>query len=254
MRILIVYGHFREPTTVVQGNNKHPLRSLVYLSELKLTQILDTIDEQTRRSIATELKIDLKLLSLTLSSTSVDRSLRNRSRVARLTVAERYIRQYLPVGDIASDRDWIAGEAEMGWKPLQDGKTVLFCGEFRGQAGPVLVTLGGSVSNVLGYPTSEEQTGSYASTIREAVSGNGQPERFWHDLETTARQVGAMPQPVRFLARVLARHDPDKDPFGSRWCWRPRFMSNTLSTQSCGSQSRPESRRRPESRCRPSAR
>ncbi len=154
----------------------------------------------------------MRLLSLTLSSTSVDRSLRNRSRAARLTVAERYIRQRLPVGDIASDRDWIAGEAEMGWKPLQDGKTVLFCGEFRGQAGPVLVTLGGSVSNVLGYPTSEEQTGSYASTIREAVSGNGQPERFWHDLETTARQVGAMPQPVRFLARVLARHDPDDGP------------------------------------------
>ena len=203
---------------MVQGNDKHPLRSLVYLSELKLAQILDTIDEQTRRSIATELKIDLKLLSLTLSSTSVDRSLRNRSRVARLTVAERYIRQRLPVGDIASGRDWIAGEAEMGWKPLQDGRTVLFCGEFRGQAGSVLVTLGGSVSNVLGYPASEEQTGSYASTIREAVSGNGQPERFWHDLETSARQVGAMPQPVRFLARILARHDPndgtDKGPSG----------------------------------------
>jgi serine/threonine protein kinase/sugar lactone lactonase YvrE len=199
---------------VVQGKNSHPLRSLVYLSDLKLTQILDTIDEQTRRSIATELKIDLKLLSLTLSSTSVDRSLRNRSRVARLTVAERYIRQHLPVGDIASDREWIAGEMEMGWKPLQDGRTVLFCGEFRGQAGSVLVTLGGSVSNVLGYPTSEEQMGSYASTIRDAVSGNGQPERFWHDLETTARHVGAMPQLVRFLARVLARHDPEEGPSG----------------------------------------
>jgi hypothetical protein len=137
------------------------------------------------------------------------------------------------LGDIASDRDWIAGEAEMGWKPLQDGRTVLFCGEFRSQAGPVLVTLGGSVSNVLGYPTSEEQTGSYASTIREAVSGNGQPERFWHDLETAARQVGAMPQSVRFLARVLARHDPDESPSGVAMVLAtPLYVEHAEHTQS----------------------
>ena len=193
---------------MVQGADKNPLRSLLYLSDLKLGQIFDSIDERTRRSIATQLTIDIKLLSVTLSSSSPDRSLRNRSRVARLTVGEQYLRQRRQIGDVASGDTWIEGQADMGWKPLQDGKTVLFCG----YAGPLLVVLGGSVSNVLGYPASDEQTGSYTATIREAVSGGGQPEQFWHDLAATARDICVMPQPVRFLARVLSREYPNGAP------------------------------------------
>lgn len=97
---------------MAQRDDKHPLRSLVYLSDLKLDQILDSIDERTRRIIAAQLTIGLELLRVTLSSTPTDRSLRNRSRVARLTLAEQYLRQRHQIGDLCSGDTWIEGRAD----------------------------------------------------------------------------------------------------------------------------------------------
>jgi serine/threonine protein kinase len=184
------------------------LRSLVYVSELKLSQILDSAGDRPRWSIATELKISLKLISVTFSNTPEDRSLRSRSRIARLTAAEKFIRNRFAIGDVASGHDWISGQADMGWRLLPDSKTILFCGQVSfGQGGSVLLAMGGSASNVLGYPPSQEQTGSLMPTIVEAVSSRDQPEQFWSDLESAALQVSRVSQPVRFLARVLARHE-----------------------------------------------
>lgn len=180
----------------------------MYLSDLKLGQIFDSIDKRTRHTIAAQLTIDLKLLSITLTSTPPDHSLRNRSRVARLALAEQYLRQRHQIGSPFSEEIWIEGYAKMGWKPLQDGKTVLFCG----YAGPLLLALGGSVSNLLGHIASGDQMGSYTATIREAISRGGQPGQFWSDLEETAREICVMPQPVRFFARVLSRHLPEAGP------------------------------------------
>lgn len=71
----------------VKGKTADPLRYLVYVSDLKLQMFLEQIDEPVRRSIAAQLKLDLKLVSLTLASSTVDRSLRQRSRIAK---ARRY--------------------------------------------------------------------------------------------------------------------------------------------------------------------
>ncbi|MGD0558683.1 MAG: SAVMC3_10250 family protein [Streptosporangiaceae bacterium] len=182
-------------------SNMHPLRSLLYVSALKLAEIIDQIDEPARLTLAARLRVDFGLLSAEVASSGVDRSLRNRSQAARLAVAEQYIRQRTTVGGLAAERGWFAGQAEMGWKPLQDGQTVLFCG----YAGPLLVVLGGSVSNLRGHPASQVQTGSHVATIREAVFDGGRPEDFGRDLEAAANEICVMSQPVRFLARFLRR-------------------------------------------------
>jgi hypothetical protein len=183
------------------GSNMRPPRSLVYVSTLKLADIIDQIDKPGQLALAATLKVDFGLLSAEVSTSGTDRSLRNRGQGARLAVAEQHLRQRAPVGDLTADSGWFAGQAEMGWKPLQDCQTVLFCG----YSGSTLVVLGGSVSNVRGYPASEVQTGSHVTTIRQAVLGNGHPDDFGRDLEAAAREICVMPQPVRFLARVLRR-------------------------------------------------
>jgi hypothetical protein len=196
---------------VANGDTERPLRSLVYVSDAKLSQIVDSLDKGTQRAIAAQLTVDLKVLGLTLSSTSPDRSLRNRSRIARLAVAERYLRQQSQIGDVSSGGGWIEGQIDMGWKPLQDGKTVLFCG----YAGSLLVALTGSAGNLLGSQAAEGQVGSYPATVREAISPGTDIGHFWRDLAAMAPEVCMMPQQVRFLARVLDRRQSDGDPAGA---------------------------------------
>ena len=180
-----------------------PLRYFVYVSDLKLQMLLDQIAEPIRRGIAAELKLDLKLVSLTLSSPTVDRSLAQRSRLAKLAVVEEHIKRYQHVGDLTSKRGYLEADAEMDWRPLDDNETVLFCG----YAEKLLVVLGGSVSNLVGRVSSPLQIGSHPATILAAVlrDDSSGPRDLGAALEASARVVCTMPQPVRFLARIISR-------------------------------------------------
>jgi hypothetical protein len=179
------------------------LRFFVYVADLKVQMLLDQISEPVRRGIAAELKLDLKLISLTLSSPTVDRSLGQRSRLAKLAVVEEHIKRHQAVGDLTSKRGYLMADAEMDWKPSDDNETVLFCG----YADKLLVVLGGSVSNLVGRPSSLRQIGSHPSTILAAVlrGDDSSGGDLGCDLEAAARAVCTVPQPVRFLARIISR-------------------------------------------------
>jgi hypothetical protein len=186
-----------------RSRRSRPLRYFVYISDLKVQMLLDQISEPVRRSIAAELKLDFKLVSLTLSSPAVDTTTRQRSRIEKLAVVEQHIRRYEQVGDLTARHGWLAGEADLDWKPLEDGETVLFTGH----AKELLIGLGGSVSHLIGRPTSEMQVGSHPPTIRAAVldgSAAGSAD-FGRNLQAAARALYSLPQPVRFLARAISR-------------------------------------------------
>lgn len=180
-----------------------PLRWPLYMSDVKLEMLLGQIGGPASQGIAAELKLDFKLVSLTLTRPGTDRSLRQRSLLAKYDVVSEGIRRRNGVGDLTATRGFFAGDIEMDWKPLDDNETVLFCG----YAGKLLVVLGGSVSNVTGLPSSEKQIGSHPHTIREAVRGTGEPGHadLGRDLVTAARSVFIIPQMVSFLARVISR-------------------------------------------------
>jgi hypothetical protein len=185
----------------VKGERASSLRYFVYLSDQKLQMFLDQIPEPVRRGIAAELKLDLKLVSLTLTSPALDRALQERSRMAKLAVVEDYITRHHKVGDLTCTRGYFVADAEMDWKPCDDNETVLFCGYHEA----LLVVLGGSVSNLLGRPSSPVQIGSHPYTIQAAVRRGSEPGDLGVDLEAAARAVYSTPQPVRFLARVISR-------------------------------------------------
>jgi len=182
-----------------------PLRFLAYVSDSKLDMLLGQIDKPAKKSIAAELKVDIKLVALTLVSSTADRSLRERSQAAKLKVAERYLRRRDQIGDLSSTSGWVAADAEMDWNALDD-ETILFCGH----AADVLVVLGGSVSNLLGSLPSRGQLGSHPPAIRAAITAaiggqgaTGRPD-IGRELQAAAEAICVTPQQVHFLAWIIS--------------------------------------------------
>jgi cold shock CspA family protein/predicted Ser/Thr protein kinase len=188
-------------------SRKGPLRSLVYVSDARLEELFDQIEERRRRSILQKLRLSFGIkvppIDVVVESKSADESARNRSRAARAAVVEECIRQESQVGDLVTGTDWITGRVDMEWAPGgDDGQTVLFCG----YAGPLLVVLHGSPANLIGQRSAEARTGSYSYAVRAAIQNVDAPESLGAGLAAAAREMaGFTPQPVRFLAQVVRR-------------------------------------------------
>ena len=185
-----------------RNNNANPLRSLVYVSDLKLQVLAEQIPVRVRRDIAAELKLDFKLVSLTLSSPAIGKSLPGEGRIAKLALVEEHMKRSGQIGGLDAKLGYFEALAEMDWAPL-DEKTVLFCGFIDG----LLLALGGSVSHLLGEPPTEAQIGSQPYSIRAAIHGAGAPRAadLGRDLLSAASAIRVTPQPVRTLASVIAR-------------------------------------------------
>lgn len=188
--------------SLLRGKRVGPLRYFIYVSDAKVQMLLDQIDVRVKRGIAAELEIDFKLLSLKLTRSADDRSLRKRSQFAKLQVVENYMKHHQNIGDLTARHGYFAADAELDWKPLDD-ETVLFCG----YAEKLLVVLGGSASNLIGRVPAETQIGSHPSTIRATIREGGRHSLgdLGRDLEAAAHTVLESPQPVRFLARAISR-------------------------------------------------
>jgi hypothetical protein len=179
-----------------------PLRQLVYVSDLKLQGLAEQIPAPVAQKISAELKLDLKVVSLTLSGAPGEKPSRD-GRAAKLTLVEERMRRSGQIGDLDAESGYFTAELDMDWLPLGDGETILFCG----YSGSLLLVLGGSVSHLLGQPLAEKLVGSQPYTIRAAIHGSGapRPEDLGRDLFSAARIVYVTPQPVRLLASVITR-------------------------------------------------
>jgi hypothetical protein len=127
------------------------LRYYLYVSDAKLDMLFDQIDDQLRKKISVELKIDLKLASLTLSNADSPEP----ARMAKLRLVEEYITRNHTVGTIEnSSQEWFRGCMDMQWGWLEpfgndEAAPVVF---FKGQEDPHLVMLAGSSRHVIGEP------------------------------------------------------------------------------------------------------
>lgn len=183
-------------------NNSYALRSMVYISDLKLQGLAEQIPVKVRRDIAAELKLDFKLASLTLSSPAAGKDLSGEGRVAKLWLVEEHMRRSGQINALDATAGYFEAEAEMDWAPL-DEKTVLFCGF----TGGLLLVLGGSTSHLIGEPSTEAHIGSQPYSIRAAIHGPGTPRSadLGRDLLAVATTIRITPQPIRTLASVIAR-------------------------------------------------
>jgi hypothetical protein len=154
----------------------------LYISDTKVDVIVDQIPVGLRDRIAAELKIDLKLVSLTVQEVR-----RPENRFARARIAADYVIRNQEVGTVDSPGPYFEGTLPMRWgvypEERLDDPVVYFAGFTR----QTIVGLGGSARHVLG------STQPTAGVSIFTLAGS------------------ALPSIVQLIARSDQSPDPDED-------------------------------------------
>lgn len=93
----------------------------VYVSDTKLDMLSSQIPPKIRDSIAAELKIDLKLLSLTVKSRDSEET-----RYSKLSLVTKYLREHQDVGSVDVPGQYFEGSLPMVWGPIGEGRGIYF--------------------------------------------------------------------------------------------------------------------------------
>ena len=136
----------------------------VYISETKVDMIVDQIPVRLRDRIAAELKIDLKLVSLT-----VKEERRSENRFARARIAADYVVRNFEVGTVDSPGAYFEGSLPLRWGIYPESRVEDPVVYFGGATRQTILGLGGSARHILG--STQPQAGG--STFR--LSGSALP-------------------------------------------------------------------------------
>lgn len=133
------------------------MKYYIYISDAKVDMLLPQIPHETKRKIATEFKIDLKLLSVSRKA-ELDTP---EDHITRLEAVCSFIEEYGNVGSVTNPDAYIFDS--MPLKMLQPINSVYFTGE----RDNTLVALGGSLRHLVGNidATSPYPHGSLSSMI-----------------------------------------------------------------------------------------
>ena len=89
-----------------------PLRYYLYISDSKLDMLFEQIDPSVLKRISAEVKVDLKLASLTLRGAESS----GPTRIVKLRIVERYIDAHHNVGTIQTPGcEYFRGQMDMIW-------------------------------------------------------------------------------------------------------------------------------------------
>jgi hypothetical protein len=84
----------------------------VYVSDAKVDMLLGSIPERQRRTLALELKVDLKIISATAKS---EEAVPTQTRFGRLAVVAKHLRDTAFVGPLNSPAEYIADTCPVSW-------------------------------------------------------------------------------------------------------------------------------------------
>jgi len=97
------------------------VRYYVYVSDAKLDMLSPQIPPKIRDNLAAELKIDLKLLSLTVKSKDNEET-----RYSKLSLVTKYLHEHEDVGSVDEPGRYFEGSLPMAWGPIGMGRGVYF--------------------------------------------------------------------------------------------------------------------------------
>ncbi len=120
------------------------MKFYVYVSDTKVDMLYEQIPHRLRDELATELKIDLKLLSTAFSQQPSEKT-----RFSKLRMVTDFIEKNEQIGTVDAPASLFRGIMEMHWGPVggfHDAKTVYFGGE----TDNTILGLGGSLKHVIG--------------------------------------------------------------------------------------------------------
>jgi hypothetical protein len=169
---------------------KQPLRYYLYISDTKLDMLFGQIGQGILKRISAEIKVDLKLASVTLKEKDQPMA----ARTAKLQIVEQYITQYHSVGTITEPgQEYFRGHMNMQWGWLrgyrwdEDNPPIAI---FRGREESDFVALAGSRRHVLGEQAGETSRNAEAfsalpnilAVVGEHISGSPEIGQMIRDL------------------------------------------------------------------------
>jgi hypothetical protein len=147
----------------------------VYISETKVDMIVDQIPVRLRDRIAAELKIDLKLVSLTVKERQ-----RPENRFARTRIAADYVVRNFEVGTVDSPGAYFEGSLPMRWGIYPEERVEDPVVYFGGATRQTILGLGGSARHIIGstQPVASGSTftlpGSALPSILQLIASSDQ--------------------------------------------------------------------------------
>jgi hypothetical protein len=140
----------------------------LYISDAKIDMLLSQIDPGPLRKLATELGIDLKLISVKRVSepSASDR------RTAQLELVVQHLLKFGDVGSVAEPGQFFTGLLPMRWGPFpaESSSSLVF---FGGRVEGTTVGLGGSVNHLLGSIPDAKQHGITVSHMPPMLDALG---------------------------------------------------------------------------------
>ena len=123
------------------------MKYYVYISDTKVDMLLAQIPHDTKKKIASEYKVDLKLISTTRKSEIEAED----NRYMRLNTVCNSIRDYGNVGTVNEPSEYFVDTLNMRWGPFGDkDPTKAPLVYFGGGRGGTVIGLGGSIKHLIG--------------------------------------------------------------------------------------------------------
>jgi hypothetical protein len=124
------------------------MKYYLYISDAKVDMLLPQISPETKRKVATELGIDLKIFKASRKSEEDS----DENRISRLETVVEFIRTYGNVGTIDEPDDFI-DDTQMMWSGPDQAKALAY---FAGQTDKTVFGFAGSASNLIGSNPGQE--------------------------------------------------------------------------------------------------
>ena len=203
---------------------KPKLRYYVYVSDTKVDMLYAQIPSRVRERLAAELKVDLKVLALSLSERPDQET-----RYSKVRLVSDYLVENARVGTVEDPAEYFSGAMPMRWGYLGDRGDLVY---FGGRQGDTMVGLGGSARQVIGEAGSSTPTNSLTIGLVVALRGEVMLEEGELDevdaesenrlMGTTSMIVTGMSgatsrmagpeERLEFLARRLLFDDREEEP------------------------------------------
>lgn len=191
------------------------MKYYIYISDSKVDMLLAQIPHEQKKKIATEFKVDLKLLSASRRAEAEDES----NRFTRVEAVATFIREYGNVGSVDAPDEYVEGDMLMRWGPYlntsafsRDDSPLVY---FGASTDRTIIGLGGSAKHVIGN-TGPSSTHSHSITPMligylkanlepgggEDLPGRMDTEPLWA-VSLATEQMKGPEQRLEFLAKRL---------------------------------------------------
>jgi hypothetical protein len=186
------------------------MKYYVYVSDSKVDMFYAQIPANLREKIATELKIDLKVISATFKSDANEST-----KFSKLKLVTEYIERHEVVGTVDKPENYFKGTMNMRWGPVGGrNDTIMY---FGGVTDETVLGLAGSIHNVIGAPGTSDLIGALGwvpgsatprilSALRAVIDvGDGRKtdEFSLHSIAYATRYMHGPLQKFEFLAKRL---------------------------------------------------